>query len=83
MSGAHEFQAASWPSCRVARLRLVLGDQLDFVPRQHSPVHVNDLAGAAVFLASRASDYVTGQVIYVDGGMLAGYKVQLIPKDEA
>ena len=42
-----------------------------------------DLAGAAVFLASRASDYVTGQVIYVDGGMLAGYKVQLIPKDEA
>jgi NAD(P)-dependent dehydrogenase (short-subunit alcohol dehydrogenase family) len=42
-----------------------------------------DLAGAAVFLASRASDYVTGQVIYVDGGMLAGYKVQLLPKDEA
>jgi gluconate 5-dehydrogenase len=41
------------------------------------------LAGAAVFLASRASDYVTGQVIYVDGGMLAGYKVQLLPKDEA
>ena len=42
-----------------------------------------DLAGAAVFLASRASDYVTGQVIYVDGGMLAGYKVRLIPKEEA
>ena len=41
-----------------------------------------DLAGAAVFLASRASDYVRGQVIYVDGGMLAGYKVQLIPKGE-
>lgn len=30
-----------------------------------------DLAGAAVFLASPASDYVTGQVIYVDGGWLA------------
>ena len=42
-----------------------------------------DLAGAAVFLASRASDYVTGQVIYVDGGMLAGYKVRPIPADEA
>jgi len=41
-----------------------------------------DLAGAAVFLASRASDYVTGQVIYVDGGMLAGYKVRPIPVGE-
>ncbi len=30
-----------------------------------------DLAGAAVFLASPAGDYVTGQVIYVDGGYLA------------
>jgi len=30
-----------------------------------------ELAGAAVFLASRASDFVNGQIIYVDGGMLA------------
>ena len=30
-----------------------------------------DLGGAAVFLASRASDFVNGQVIYVDGGILA------------
>jgi NAD(P)-dependent dehydrogenase (short-subunit alcohol dehydrogenase family) len=42
-----------------------------------------DLAGAAVFLASRASDYVTGQVIYVDGGMLAGYKVRPLAAGEA
>lgn len=42
-----------------------------------------DLAGAAVFLASRASDYVTGQVLYVDGGMLAGYKVRPLAADEA
>ncbi|MEU3463468.1 SDR family oxidoreductase [Streptomyces sp. NPDC006733] len=28
-----------------------------------------DFAGAAVFLASRASAYVTGQAIFVDGGM--------------
>jgi len=31
-----------------------------------------DFDGAAVFLASRASDYVTGQVICVDGGFSAG-----------
>ncbi len=30
-----------------------------------------DFAGPAVFLASRASDYVTGQVIFVDGGFSA------------
>lgn len=30
-----------------------------------------DLAGATVFLASKASDFVNGQIIYVDGGILA------------
>lgn len=30
-----------------------------------------DLAGAAIFLASSASDYITGQTIYVDGGWLS------------
>ncbi|MFC8086963.1 SDR family oxidoreductase [Streptomyces sp. NPDC057340] len=32
---------------------------------------VADLVGPAVFLASRASDYVNGQVVFVDGGMTA------------
>ena len=31
----------------------------------------SELVGAAVFLASDASSFVNGQVIYVDGGLLA------------
>jgi gluconate 5-dehydrogenase len=30
-----------------------------------------DLAGLAVFLASDASAYITGQVIFIDGGYLS------------
>jgi len=33
---------------------------------------LDDLWGTALFLASRASDYVTGQIIFVDGGFSAG-----------
>ena len=33
--------------------------------------HPHELAGAAVFLASPASDFVNGQVLHVDGGLLA------------
>ena len=30
-----------------------------------------DLIGAAIFLASKASDFVNGHILYVDGGILA------------
>jgi NAD(P)-dependent dehydrogenase (short-subunit alcohol dehydrogenase family) len=33
---------------------------------------LEDLHGTAIYLASRASDYVTGQTIFVDGGFSAG-----------
>jgi len=32
---------------------------------------LEDLAGAAVFLCSQAAAYITGQILYVDGGYLA------------
>jgi gluconate 5-dehydrogenase len=32
-----------------------------------------DLTGAAIFLASSASDYVNGHILYVDGGVLATF----------
>jgi len=31
----------------------------------------NDIVGACVFLSCAASDYITGQIIYVDGGLTA------------
>ena len=30
-----------------------------------------ELVGTAVFLSSRAADFVNGQILYVDGGLLA------------
>ena len=41
---------------------------------------LEDLVGTAIFLAAPASDYVTGQCIYVDGGIMAGDEWPVPPK---
>ena len=44
------------------------------IPAQRSLTrwgNAEDLGGPAVFLASEASDFVNGLILYVDGGILA------------
>ncbi|HMO57698.1 MAG TPA: glucose 1-dehydrogenase [Roseiflexaceae bacterium] len=38
----------------------------------HQPGKPDDLAGMAIYLASPAANYTTGQVLFVDGGFTAG-----------
>jgi glutamate synthase domain-containing protein 1 len=51
--------------------------QPEWVKHQHARIpmgrvgRLEELAGAAIFFASSASDYVTGQILYVDGGYLS------------
>jgi gluconate 5-dehydrogenase len=56
--------------------KVLLEDQkFDAMVRSRTPAgrwgEPSDLGGAAIFLASRASDYITGQIIYVEGGILS------------
>ena len=44
---------------------------VDRIPLKR-PGQPGDLAGAVVFLASDASEYVTGQTLLVDGGISTG-----------
>jgi 3-oxoacyl-[acyl-carrier protein] reductase len=51
-----------------------LGDKVKEEAEKNIPLkrfgNANDVAECVAFLASKASDYITGQVIQVDGGML-------------
>ncbi len=53
------------PAAREARLRRIPQGRLGDTD--------GDLGGAAIYLSSAASDYVTGHVLVVDGGTLAAY----------
>ena len=43
---------------------------LDKIPMRRFG-RLEDLGGAAVFLCSDAAAYITGQILYIDGGCLA------------
>ena len=58
----HNDEVAQQERQNVSTLRV---EVLNGLGRNGDPA---DFAGATVFLASPASDYVTGQTIYVDGG---------------
>ena len=74
----HDIQAnAIGPGYMLTEMNKALIENASFDAwvKARTPAHrwgrPEELIGAAVFLASRASDYVNGQILYVDGGMLA------------
>ena len=76
--GQHNIQANGiGPGYFLTEMTQPLADdpQFDSWVKQRTPAHrwgsPEELIGTAVYLASAASDFVNGQIIYVDGGILA------------
>lgn len=56
------------------------GDTYQKIIEQHPAgrlAEVNDFLGLAIYLSTPASNYVTGQVIYVDGGWTSGKPIDI------
>lgn len=76
--GKHNIQVNGiGPGYFITEMTRVLAEnsQFDAWVRSRTPAgrwgDPSELVGSAIFLASRASDFVNGHIIYVDGGMLA------------
>jgi citronellol/citronellal dehydrogenase len=55
-----------------------VGNDMSGVPLPY-PGHPADVANAAVFLASPAAAYITGECLYVDGGMILQGPISALP----
>lgn len=76
--GAHGIQAnAIGPGYMVTDMNaaLIANPEFDAWVKGRTPARrwgrPEELAGTAIYLASAASDYVNGQIIYADGGMIS------------